>query len=60
MVAMTLKQRLSRLEKVAPRTNVEAKVAAILRSRIADPATSQHKREMAALVLEANRCRMTA
>ena len=60
MVAMTLRQRLARLEKASPRANVEAEVAAILRQRLADPALTQHRREMAALVLEANRCRMTA
>ena len=60
MVAITLKQRLAALEKVAPQTSVEAEVAEILRSRMNDPAASQHRREMISLVLEADKCRMKA
>ena len=60
MVSLTLNKRLAALEKVAPQTSVEAEVAEILRSRMNDPAMSQHRREMASLVLEAGRCRMKA
>ena len=60
MASMTLKQRLAELEAKAKTPSQQTEVEAILRSRIADPALTQHRREMAALVLEANRCRMRA
>lgn len=55
MVNMTLKQRLAELEAKAKTPSQQAEVIAILRQRLADPETPEHRKDMIRCVLAASR-----